>query len=252
MGSSRHRGDLKVGDRVYFRRTRGEQPSGLTAVGRIVSPVYATGIADRPYCVDVHFEQAIDPPLTTEEAAADAILAQTPALARGIQGTIFSLSASKAQRIQELVRNRLSEFAPHARIFDPSIQLDERTRTLATVVQRQGQPEFRSRLIAAYEGRCAVTGCDAVEALEAAHIHPYLGQHTNVVTNGLLLRADIHTLFDKGLLAIDDESMTVVLHPSLMSTVYREFDGKSLRIPRQDDCQPKRDFLRHHRQKSGL
>jgi len=248
-----HRSELRVGDRLYFRRTRGEQPSGLTAVGRIVSQVYATGIADHPYRIDVHYEQAIGPPLTTEEAADDEVLAHKPALARGVQGTIFGLTLAEAERIRELLgNNRLHDFAPHARIFDPDIQLDERTRTLAPVVQRQGLPEFRNRLIAAYEGRCAVTGCDAVEALEAAHIHPYLGQHTNVVTNGLLLRADIHTLFDKGLLAIDGDHLTVVLNPTLKGTVYHEFDGKAIHLPRQADCQPSRDSLRHHRQKSGL
>jgi HNH endonuclease/EVE domain len=247
-----HRADMKTGDRVYFRRTRGEQPSGITAIGRLVSPVYPTGLQDHPYRVDVHYEQRIVPTLTTEKMAKDEILGTKPALSRGIQGTNFSLSVEEVGRIRQLTRGHCFEFAPHELVFDPEIELDERTRTLAAVVQRQGQPEFRSRLIAAYEGRCAVTGCDAVEALEAAHIRSYLGQHTNVVTNGLLLRADIHTLFDKGLLAIDCDNLKVVLHPSLMSTVYREFAGKTLRLPLQARCHPNRDSLRHHRQRSGL
>ncbi|WP_169719739.1 HNH endonuclease, partial [Novosphingobium acidiphilum] len=54
----------------------------------------------------------------------------------------------------------------------------------------------------AYDGKCAVTSCAIEPLLEAAHIHPYLGPKTNHVTNGMLLRADIHTLFDLGLLAI--------------------------------------------------
>ncbi|WP_336979879.1 HNH endonuclease signature motif containing protein [Altererythrobacter fulvus] len=54
----------------------------------------------------------------------------------------------------------------------------------------------------AYEGRCAISGCDVREVLEAAHIMPYLGEETNDVRNGLLLRADLHTLFDLGLLKI--------------------------------------------------
>lgn len=54
----------------------------------------------------------------------------------------------------------------------PSSFTGERERRLREVVVRRGQPEFRSRLIAAYGGRCAVTGCDALAALEAAHITP--------------------------------------------------------------------------------
>ncbi len=48
----------------------------------------------------------------------------------------------------------------------------------------------------AYGGRCAVTNCDIEDVLEAAHISPYNGPSTDQVYNGLLLRTDIHTLFD--------------------------------------------------------
>ena len=48
----------------------------------------------------------------------------------------------------------------------------------------------------AYGGRCAITGYDVEEALQAAHIVPYLGPQSNTVNNGLLLRADVHNLFD--------------------------------------------------------
>ena len=78
--------------------------------------------------------------------------------------------------------------------FDAKDTKDARKKVMRAIVLRRGQPEFRRDLIAAYEGRCAVTGCDLVDALEAAHIVPHRGTHTNVVRNGLLLRADIHTL----------------------------------------------------------
>ncbi|WP_200883691.1 HNH endonuclease [Archangium violaceum] len=52
----------------------------------------------------------------------------------------------------------------------------------------------------AYGGRCALTDCEEPRVLEAAHIFPYHGPQTNHVTNGLLLRADLHVLFDLGLL----------------------------------------------------
>jgi predicted restriction endonuclease len=69
------------------------------------------------------------------------------------------------------------------------IELRERTTT--SIARRQGQPKFRGDLLKAYRGQCAITGFNAEQALEAAHIYPYKGNDTNKVWNGLLLRADI-------------------------------------------------------------
>ncbi|WP_396954399.1 HNH endonuclease [Nocardioides pantholopis] len=52
---------------------------------------------------------------------------------------------------------------------------------------------FRASLLAAYDGQCAVTDTRTEAGLEAAHLRPYRVPASNVVTNGLLLRADIHT-----------------------------------------------------------
>lgn len=86
---------------------------------------------------------------------------------------------------------------------DPTDGQDARKRIEQTLACRQGQAAFRDALMDAYEQCCAVTGCKIDEILEAAHIIPYRGEHTNDVTNGLLLRADIHNLFDLGLIKID-------------------------------------------------
>lgn len=136
--------------------------------------------------------------------------------------------------------------------FAPDSIVDARQRIIAAIISRQGQPEFRKRLLEAYIGRCAMTGCDAVEALEAAHIIPYQGTYTNHTSNGLLLRADIHTLYDLGLLAIDAETMTVLVAPSLANTVYSELMGVRLRIPEEEACRPSLDALKQHRAWSGL
>lgn len=100
----------------------------------------------------------------------------------------------------ELLAMAQQRSAMESRGFDASSIVDARERVLGQIVRRRGQQEFREKLLVAYEGRCAITGCDAIEALEAAHIVPYLGTETNHVQNGLLLRADIHTLFDLGCL----------------------------------------------------
>lgn len=115
--------------------------------------------------------------------------------------------------------------------FSPASLTDERKKKLREIVERRGQPDFRKRLIAAYSGRCAVTGCDAEAALEAAHIVPYTGPQSNHVTNGLLLRADIHTLFDLDLIGVDPESMEISVAVELQATVYAELHGRKLSLP---------------------
>lgn len=120
---------------------------------------------------------------------------------------------------------------------------DARLRDLRAVVLRRGQPAFRSALIGAYGGRCAITGCDGLPALEAAHIIPYRGQHTNEVRNGILLRGDIHTLFDLHFIAIEPHSGLVRIGKQLLETTYRHFDGMMLRAPNDRSKGPDRECL---------
>jgi predicted restriction endonuclease len=95
----------------------------------------------------------------------------------------------------------------------------------------------------AYSGRCAVTGCDAKWALEAAHIHRYFGPASNDVRNGLLIRADIHSLFDLDLLAINPETRKVVLSWRLSGKHYKPLSGLSLAGPKKEKHRPSMDRL---------
>jgi putative restriction endonuclease len=70
------------------------------------------------------------------------------------------------------------------------------------VKPRIGQGAFRLSLTEAYKRRCALTGESTLLALEAAHIVPYSGEGDHQISNGLLLRADFHKLFDAGLVGI--------------------------------------------------
>jgi putative restriction endonuclease len=87
--------------------------------------------------------------------------------------------------------------------FDPKNVVDARKLISRTIAQRRGQRTFRDSLIAAYGSKCVISGCGVLDVLEAAHIYPYRGPATNKVSNGLLLRADLHTLFDCNLIAVD-------------------------------------------------
>lgn len=144
------------------------------------------------------------------------------------------------------------EIAADVEPFDPADIEDGRRKVLAKVARRQGQPKFRRSLLAAYDGQCAITGCPVEAVLEAAHIHPYQGDHTNDVTNGLLLRADLHTLFDLKLLWVD-EAGRVELSTRLKSTPYWELRGSRLRLPKKQSERPSEKVLKWHRQSvSGI
>ncbi len=133
-------------------------------------------------------------------------------------------------------------------VFDPSSIEDGREKILGQINRRRGQPAFRRALLRIYDGRCAVSDCNIESLLEAAHIHPYRGPDTNSVQNGLLLRADIHTLFDLGLITLSAD-LRVVLSPRLVNSQYAAFAGRPLRLPRAVSERPSEFSLAWHREK---
>ncbi|MAS93124.1 MAG: hypothetical protein CMO55_08000 [Verrucomicrobiales bacterium] len=136
--------------------------------------------------------------------------------------------------------------------FDPANIQDGRLTEIGNIVRRRGQPAFRRQLLEAYGNRCAISGCDVSETLEAAHILPYSGPETNHPANGLLLRSDIHALFDLGRITIDPETMTVEVDPALVGTEYEQFHGKELPEPCEQSAAPNREALKRHRENRGL
>jgi putative restriction endonuclease len=137
--------------------------------------------------------------------------------------------------------------------FDDAIQVsledlleDTRDRATRTIALRRGQRDFRSALLTAYRRRCAVTGYTTEDVLEAAHISPHRGTHTNVVANGLLLRADIHTLFDVHLLTITTD-LRVRVSPALKDSPYMDLDNQPLQSrPDSPDQLPAAECLQGH------
>lgn len=151
---------------------------------------------------------------------------------------VFSRTASTAQA---------DAAAPLAEDVDPSSLKAEREKVLRSIAARRGQQGFRRRALAAYEGRCAVTDCDAEAVLEAAHVHPYVDERTNAVTNALLLRSDIHTLFDLFLIAVDPKTYKIEVSPQLAGTIYADLAGRKLRLPAARTSRPGNKVLTWHR-----
>lgn len=128
---------------------------------------------------------------------------------------------------------------------EPETGEDTRLRTLRNIVQRQGQASFRQQLLEAYDRRCAVTGESVEEILEAAHIDSYMGPHSNRMANGLILRADLHTLFDLHLIGIDQHGKLVV-STRLNGSSYANLHGRRVALPRQAVQRPSKRSLAAH------
>lgn len=100
----------------------------------------------------------------------------------------------------------------------------------AQVEIRPQQRAFRDLVFKACGGRCIVSGCDVPEALEAAHLKgTSWRQGHNRATDGILLRRDLHALYDRELLQISDTGV-VSIDPRI-ATYYKEFDGIQLSNP---------------------
>lgn len=121
--------------------------------------------------------------------------------------------------------------------FDPANVEETREKVIGAIAIRLGQPKFRENLLQAYDGRCAITDTNITCILEAAHIIPYHGSSTNHVANGILLRADIHTLFDFGLVGIGQEYQ-IVTASSIRDGEYGQYHGNIMRLPKKDNEKP--------------
>lgn len=147
--------------------------------------------------------------------------------------TQTSNSTSNASPVKDLDISKIQLKLEKESAFTLANYEDAREYTYRAIVLRRGQPQFRKELLEIYQ-KCVVTGCDAEESLEAAHIYPYRGEQTNIASNGLLLRSDIHTLFDRYLITIDPKDYRVKIAPSLRKTTYKDFHGKNLEVSIQN------------------
>jgi putative restriction endonuclease len=118
---------------------------------------------------------------------------------------------------------------------------------------RLGQGAFRVLVTEAYARRCAVTGERTLPVLQAAHIKPFSKSGPNVTENGLLMRSDIHKLFDLGYVSVTPE-----LHIEVSRKIKEEYEngrdyyalhGKQLAvIPATQKDRPSDQFLQWHNQ----
>lgn len=149
-------------------------------------------------------------------------LSDLKAAAEGLLPLIHALAAA-SPHIQLVAADALDEEDAYV-----PISSDERERVERQIRARRGQTAFRKQLRERFKDTCVVTGCKLPDLLEAAHILPYRGRKDHHPANGLLLRADVHTLFDLDLLGIEPDTLKVHLHRRAQGAGYDDWEGRPL------------------------
>lgn len=115
----------------------------------------------------------------------------------------------------------------------------------ATVRRRRGQREFRFKLMEKFGEICAFSGEQPPQVLEAAHINSFAQTGEHHLNGGLLLRRDIHSLFDANLISVNPDSWKIQIAPRLQSfETYKPLDGRNLFVP--EGSRPNIELVRSH------
>lgn len=119
------------------------------------------------------------------------------------------------------------------------------------VLPRLGQGLFRIVVTDVYQRRCAITGERTLPVLDAAHIKPYTVVQRHEVSNGLLLRSDLHRLFDDGYLTIDPVERRLVVSRRIKEEFengkeYYRLEGTEIREPLVTWARPSAENLEFH------
>jgi putative restriction endonuclease len=105
---------------------------------------------------------------------------------------------------------------------------------------------FRSNVLRAYGHRCAFLGSRVPQALDAAHIQPFMNSASNHIQNGIAVRKDVHSLFDAGLLALGDD-YSILVSPIISQKPYADLAGRKMRLPTDAGQHPSIEAVRLHR-----
>ena len=166
-----------------------------------------------------------------------------------VQGKTYSTKDEIGQQYWNLVQARILKYLPQtsaSQVNEPSPQY---AQYLTNV--RIGQGAFRVMVTDAYSRRCAISGEKTLPVLQAAHIKPYAEFWINTVDNGLLLRSDLHKLFDDGYLTITPEynievSRKIKEQFENGRDYYRYHGNQLISLPSGKLDMPKKEYLLWH------
>lgn len=175
-----------------------------------------------------------------------------------VQGKTFDALEGRGYELVAQVRERLGQvISPELALpFDQMRQYDRASARYAEATRkvRLGQGGFQVEVVEAYQRRCALTGEKTLPVLEAAHIVPYSAGGEHDVQNGLLLRSDMHTLFDRGYLTITPEYRVEVssqiAEQYTNGKLYYSYHGQELRsLPDERRRRPSPEALEWHNER---
>lgn len=166
-----------------------------------------------------------------------------------VQGKTYNTEIELGKKLWDDVRIRLQAqhyFVDQQTLADSSQRYGQPT----TIMPRLGQGSFRVIITDVYNRRCAITQERTLPVLEAAHIKPYNLNGPHEISNGILLRSDLHKLLDKGYITFTPEH-----HLEVSRRIREEFEngrdyyalhGNKLRLPQNTDSWPKPEYLNWH------
>lgn len=170
-----------------------------------------------------------------------------------VRGKTFGTESEEGRRLWDAVLERLQTR------YESNFAVNEGNRYGAEYLThaRLGQGAFRVLVTDAYSRKCAISGEKTLPVLEAAHIQPYAEDGPHRISNGLLLRSDLHTLFDRGYLTVADD-MKVAVSSRIREEFengreYYRYQGVPLAfMPTNGDERPARRHLQWHAENKYL
>lgn len=168
-----------------------------------------------------------------------------------VRGAGFDSQSEPGKSIWERVQALLVTSAvPSDELAENVIVQTARYGAPQTVLPRLGQGSFRVMVTDAYQRHCAVTRSPILYVLDAAHIKPYQSGGPHALSNGVLLRQDVHTLFDRGYVTITPEHKVEVskrikdeFHNG---KEYYALHGSEVWLPKDARSQPGAEYLSWH------
>lgn len=172
--------------------------------------------------------------------------------ARTQRSATYDLSEGEGRRVWEACLDRAAATARATATSGPLLSVDGQARygDPRSFRPRLGQATFRIAVLDAYGRGCAVTREHSLPALEASHIRPYAQDGPHEIRNGLLLRADLHRLFDTGYATVTPD-LRLEISPRLREDYqnghsYYPLHGARVHVPVEPAHRPDPGFLAWH------
>lgn len=163
----------------------------------------------------------------------------------------YSVDSGEGLRIWQECLSRASSLESTAEDSTRYVREEAIRQGSPQIIQpRLGQGTFRVAVLEAYSRACALTGEHSLPALEASHIKPFAHSGPNLVENGLLMRADLHRLFDQGYLTITSDHKIEVSQRLRLEydngRTYYPLHGKTIQPPSTPNNAPAPEFIQWH------